>query len=278
MKKYMIAVIMALSVNGLHGMDVTEFWERVGIFDSAETTSRDLTLTLTSRHSLSEWSVRIPRGEGIRKVVPGEKIALVPDQAMVFQARHVRITFTPVSFKDQHKGVRMEWVTFGFGGSVGKPADIAYIAFSDTPLAVGEDDVEMVMDDGEWVKAEDSRSLEIAKLGWDAEDLIKEAEKVMQNPETMAMVLDHPKSAQLWNTLVERGLIKTNAEARAQASSPSREKSVTAMQDETPDKITEDGQGEEKNKASHLWLYALIPLCLLAVLWLMHKKRKRDSP
>ena len=48
-------------------------------------------------------------------------------------------------------------------------------------------------------------------------------------------------------------------------------------QAETPDKITEDEQGEEKIKARHLWLYAIIPLCLLAILWLARKKRKRET-
>ena len=260
--------MVALSANGLYGVDVAEFWEKMRIIDSAVVTPKDLTLTLISHRSLSGWGVRIPAEQRRLDVVPGGKIVLVPDQAMVFQGRHVRITFTPVSFKSKHKGFRMERVSFGFGSTVGKPADIAYMAFSDTPLTVGEDDVVMVMDDGKWVKAEDSRSLEIAKLGVEAEYLIEYANQVMQNPETMAMMLNHLKSAQLWNTLIERGLIKTNAEDRAQAPTPSHEDKENSAN------VTEDEPSEEKSKASHFWLYVILfHLILFPTLYFMRRKK-----
>jgi len=38
----------------------------------------------------------------------------------------------------------------------------------------------------------------------------------------------------------------------------------------------EDEPSEEKTKASNFWLYAIIPLCLLAVFWVVYKKRKRN--
>ena len=150
MKKIVAAVV--LSINGLYGMGVAEFWERAGIVDSVSVTSRDMTLTLSSHNSMSSWGIWIPGEQRGRDVVPGEKVAIPPSQAIVFQGRHAHITFTPVSFKTQHKGFRMERTVLGFSSSAGRPADIAYIAFSDAPLSVGEDDVEMILEGGEWKK------------------------------------------------------------------------------------------------------------------------------
>ena len=48
-------------------------------------------------------------------------------------------------------------------------------------------------------------------------------------------------------------------------------------QNEMPNKITEDGQGEEKSKANTFWLGVVIFHCLLAILWLARKKRKRET-
>ena len=278
MKKYVVGTTITLLISGLHGMDVAEFWDKTSIIESVAITSRDLTLTLNSDKSLDAWGGWMPGEQRGYDLVPGGKIILVPDQAMVLGMRHIRITFTPVSFKTNHKGFRLERVLFGTGSLVGTPADITYIAFCDIPIVVGEDDVEMVMDNGEWVKAENSRSLEIAKLGWDAEMLINDAETITQDTEMMARILGHPKSAQLWKTLTERGLIGQNAKSEPPGpveKPPASEEPITATV--TPTNIAEGEQDEpsEANpKVPSLWFYALIPLCLLAVLYLMRKKRK----
>ena len=278
MKKCIIGVIVALSIHGLYGMDIVEFWENVRIVDSATVSSRDITLNLSSRWSLSSWGGWVPGEQRHFDVVSGGKVVLAPDQATVLGTRHAQITFTPVSFKTRHKGFRMERLLFGAGTLIGRPADIAYIAFSDSPLTVGENDVVMVMENGEWVKAENSRSLEIAKLGWNAEDLINEAETIMQSPEMMASVLAHPKSAQLWKTLIERGLIGQNAKSESPGpveKSPVSEEPITAT--ETPANIAEGEQGEpsEANpKIPSLWPYALIPLGLLAVFYFLRRKKR----
>jgi len=64
------------------------------------------------------------------------------------------------------------------------------------------------MDKGEWVRAEDSKSLELEKLGWEAECMIGDADYVMQNPQAMTNLLSNPGGVRLWNLLVDKGLIK----------------------------------------------------------------------
>ena len=278
MKKCVMGVIIAVSAGGLRGMDVAEFWEKAGIIDSAAVTSKDMTLTLNSHRSMSQWGIWMPEEQRGVDVVPGEKIVLRPGQEIVFQGRHVRVTFRPVAFKTRHQGFRLQRDIFGFS-SMAKPAEIAYAAFSDTPLAVGEEDVEMVMDDEGWVQAEDSRSLEIAKLGWNAEYLVKEAETIMQDPEMMASVLKHGDSANIWNTLAERGLIDTNAVLRAiagkgKAQAPPEEPPPAARKAEPQPDTAGDAQPEAEPQARTLWPYALIPPAFLAALYFMRKKRK----
>ena len=91
-------------------------------------------------------------------------------------------------------------------------------------------------------------------------------------------MLNNDKYIKIWDMLIDWGVIKTNAEGRVRISYSGYGNPVVTTQDEAPVNVTEDGQDEEKSKASNLWPYALIPLFLLALLWLARKKRKRDSP
>ena len=53
---------------------------------------------------------------------------------------------------------------------------------------------------------------------------------------------------------------------------PSTPKHEAATQDETPVNVAEDESSEGKIKAGNIWIYAIIPLCLLAVLWVVKRK------
>jgi len=210
-------------------------------------------------------------------IANGEAVILTPDRWTWFIDSEGRMMFTPVSFKSKHKGFRVTRMPLGVSARYSSP-EIAYIVLSDTPMTAGENDVEMVMDNGKWVKAGDSRSLDVEKIGHGADFLIRRAERIMQDSEYRARMLNNEEYIKIWDMLIDWGVIKTNAESKTQQTLPSREDPVTVTPDETLVNVAEDGQDEEKSKASNLWLYALIPLCLLAVLWLARKKRKRDSP
>jgi len=151
-----------------------------------------------------------------------EALILTPDSKEVcLGQQHTQVHFTPVSYRNGLAGFRITDMFTGAPYGL-RTNNVLYVALNDSPIEVGEDDVEMVKDKGEWKKFE--------------------------------------------------------REGGALVSSPSRENPITVTQDETPVNVTEDGQDEEKSKASNLWLYAIIPLCLLAVLWVVKRKRKRDSP
>ncbi|MCL2104555.1 MAG: hypothetical protein FWH21_05830 [Kiritimatiellaeota bacterium] len=225
MKKCVVRVVLALAVNSVLGMDGIEYLKQGNWADVVSVTSTNLTLKIKNDYFY------ISQDDSNRKVLEeaktnvwaqlgrwssefkekGETLVLTPDQGTRFSEDHGRVTFKPVSFKSQHKGFRVTSTGIG-AGSYKRTPDIMYIVLSDTPMEAGEDDVEMVMDNGEWVNAEDSKSLTVEKLGWVAELYIARAEAIRQNPAEMARIFGNPESARIWNALVENGLIKTNAE------------------------------------------------------------------
>ena len=192
------------------GMDGVEFLNGFGFADTVTVTSTNLVVVMTNSHPYATaWGLTVLGKERqYRTLEPGEEILLTPSQAVHFGSRDLRIAITPVSFTNKHKGFRVTRWWIGSGAARKPDPEIVYVALCDAPMAVGEDDVELTMDDGEWVKPGDSRSLEIEKLGWDAEKMIQHSEAIMRNPERMADVLRHRDSGKLWNTLVEKGLIK----------------------------------------------------------------------
>jgi len=172
-----------------------------------------------------------------------EALILTPDKETSIFEHHANVRFTPVSFKNEEKGFRiiMEFNASSFGHGVER--NIAYVALGDTPIPMSASDVEMIMD------GEQNR---------------------------FAFLSSHAK----WK--------KFNRETSIQPSSiyrkavppepPPEPPAVTPPEQiETPDKITEDEQDEEKNKASKFWLCVVIFHCLLAILWLARKKRKRET-
>jgi len=211
------------------GIDVFEFFKRMpGNIRSVSVTSTNMVIEfnwssiLQVELSREPYIYRRSREYAANK----EPLILVPDKEIALHSRHASIYFKPVAFKNQHMGFRI--INEVDNRSVGREIMtniIVHVALSDTPIEVGEDDVEMVMERGEWKKFE--------------------------------------------------------REVEATTSPPSRENPVATMQDETPDNVTEDEPSEGRATASppfRLWIYALIPLCLLAVLWVVKRKRKRDSP
>jgi len=175
---------------------------------------------------------------------------------------------TPVSFKNQEVGFRVTKWAIGSGGNKPKPI-IAYLALSDTPTDVSEDDMEMTMDNGEWVKPENSRILAIEKLGWDAEQMIRNAESIMQDPKRMR----GREATQLWNTLVEKGLITTNAESQSVASpipSPEPPEAEQALPPViTPEATQPTPEPETSGTPSRLWVCIVGGILLCAILGLV---------
>jgi len=216
-------------------MNGVELLLMYGIIDTFSVTSTELTLTF--RASLCSVDYNGTRRGTTEYAENNEALILTSDQgANISDGYHSSLIFTPVSFKDKRKGFRIinQAILIPFGGGV--KHWFGYIALSDTPVEVGEDDVEMILEGGEWVKFEGNKDWETALT---------------------------------WAPPVEE-------KGEAQETPPIIEDPVTVTQDETPANVAENESSEGKSKATTFWLYAIIPLCLLAGLWVVRKKRKRN--
>ena len=212
MKKRYVTLTVLLLTSNMYGMDGIEFLEKDQWIESVSVSPTNLTVKFQLGPSRSFFSVRPTGLQGDWRdakdyIANDEALVLTPDRTAWLGGRDYKIMFTPVSFKKQHKGFRVTWLPEGDAAYSTSPK-IAYIALGDTPMALGEGDVEMVMDDGEWVKAEESRSLEIEKLGWRAENMIRFADLTMQRPDAKASLRSNPEGSELWNLLVDKGFIK----------------------------------------------------------------------
>jgi len=205
---------------------------------SVSVTPTNLVLEISPSRSLWTWNGDDTKDDRLTEY--GEELLLTPDKKTTLSdGRHVDVIFTPATFQNQMKGFRILHVMDDrLGGYI--TTCLGYVALSDPPTEVHEDDVEMIME-----SKRDSIGVYTGEMKW------KAYEKSQPVPK---------------------------AESEVQEPSPNREEPVTATQDKVPVNVAEDGQDEEKSKASSLWLYALIPLCLLAVLWVVKRRRKRDSP
>jgi hypothetical protein len=313
MKKSCIALTALLLADGISGMDGVEYLKENPWVESVSVTSTNVIVKYRSTRMNEIWedgpTPTSRRKVSFQKESYVAELVLTPDQRIKTQIeghRHAPIvTFTPVSFKDQHKGFRVTWThTDGFA-----PPVITYIALSDTPVALGEGDVETVMGDGEWVRAGDSKSLEIEKLGWRAENLIWGADEIMSNPEELALFRSRPQSVEYWNMLVDKGLLKHpklealreedrvvdpytkkrlardwalgEIDSRMMAvilANPDSARAWRALVAEgairtnaEPRPVTEDGGAGPS--PSRLWLYTLIPLALLAALYFARREK-----
>jgi len=281
--KYIIGVTVGLCASNMLGTNGVKALESSGPIDSVSVTSTNMTVKFRSLPARN-FGVRFLRTQEYRKLESNEELVLTPDQEVRFGSNDGRIVLKPVSFKGQRKGFRVVNMPVGSSAyDVDPTSVITYIVLSDTPMELGEDEVEMVMDNGEWVKVEDSNSLIIEKLGWYAELLLMNPEETMQDAEKMAKTLNDPFVSKIWNALVEHGLIKTNAVGKQdEAAAPSHAKEAHAGQggavlppsrkdNATPATVVE----VEQSKRNNLWLYGGILLCILfPILYFLRRKLK----
>jgi hypothetical protein len=143
-------------------------------------------------------------------------------------------------------------------------------------MELGESDMELTMDNGEWVKIEDSRIWELERLGDRAESMVRQADVITHSPEIMAHVLCSPEIVELWNLLVDRGFINKPKFTPQSATAPQEDvvqmSSPSCEEIETPTPVVEDEEG--RAQAPHLlWLYAFIPLLLCAIFVIVYKRQ-----
>jgi len=248
-------VLLASSMYGRTGVEYVEkYWGMSSIAVSP------MNWVLRFKYALLSVEQNGVQRHSSEYIANHEDLVLTPDKDVWLISQYGRALFTPVIFKNQQKGIKfIEMAPLHHRPGEMFTNFVMYTVLGDTPEEVKGEDVEMVMVDGKWEKApEDAPPTPFGPLvvfSSEPRRPFKRAENGTAEPQPI------PKE-----------------EGETQEPPPIPEEPVTATQDEAPVNVAEDGQDEEKSKAATFWLYIIIPLCLLAVLWVVKRKRKRDSP
>jgi len=254
MKKYVVCAVISLCTV-VKGMDGVEMLKRYGSIDSVTVTSTNLSIKFKSAGLVVPD--RPMRGMARRSADYAEKneaLVLTPDEETMLIQRHASITFTPVSFKSQHKGFRiLQRIDHrSFGHEVRTNA--MYLALSDTPVEVGEDDVEMILE-----TERNSAGYTTDKVEW-------------KKFEREGGAQPSPPSREP----AQPAAVETPPEQPAVVPPEPVEAQAPVIEDRMPDIADgEDGQSEEKSKTNTLWLYALIPLVLSAAALYFIRRRPK---
>jgi len=295
MRKCIVCTVLLLA-NSIVGMDGIEYLKKGTWFGDVSVTSTSLVLKIKDDSMIivqddsyrkyceavltNAWAK--PWRQAAEFVENDKALLLTPDQETHFMGHGGTLFLSPVSYKNKQQGFRVlekfynhrgkDWVTF----------NTAYLALSDTPMEVGEDDVEMVMDKGKWVTARDWRkNMELdEKYGWPASHLVQYAEKIMREAKEGELLVHEPTISNIWNKLVEDGIIKTNTvEKEGKAVSPSQKKKgrIAASLPSREGNDEEQRRGETSSPY-RLWLYVGVSLCALcAILYFLRRKLKTGN-
>ena len=154
MKKTIMVVFMLL-VNDLLGTDVSELLKKYGCKALVSNTSTSLVIKFQSAgFAVSGRPMRGMARRSADYAANNDDLVLTLDEETKLVQRHASIIFAPVSYKSKQRGFRITEVfdTRSFGHGI--TSNITYLALSDAPVKVGEDDVAMIMENGEWKKFE----------------------------------------------------------------------------------------------------------------------------
>ena len=241
MKKNVIVIVAVLLVTSRNLFaDVqsrtngVELLQGLGCIRSVSSTQTNLIITFRSDGFIVRRDGKT-RGTG-EYVENNEALVVTPDEEIVIAAYGGGIALTPISFKNGEKGFRIRSGPSGFSPDGGMKRDFAYLALGDAPTPMSADDVEMI---------------------WDSR-------------------LDRTGNPTGWRRFEGDQAISYPIAPPVQAKPPeppSEPPAVTPPEPiETPVNIAEDEPSEEKSKTTTLWLYAIIPLGLLVILYLMRRK------
>jgi len=256
MKRIHIALAAMLIASGLPGADGIEYLKTMHYIDVVTVTPTNLSL----KFKTVLGDIRIIQDDSWRKyddalktnasAVPwrltsefiqnDEPLILPPEQEtrMSRADSGLVLILTPVFFKNQQNGFKI--TSIRFDSRIGRRMnDHGYIALSDTPVQMGDEDVKMIMDKERWERFEPPAKPEV-KGG------------AMVSPPSREAVQPVPQAT------------------------PSEPPAVTpsaSPPEEMPDDVAEDEPSEEKNKASNFWLYVIISFCALSVIFYFLRRK-----
>ena len=127
-----------------------------------------------------------------------EPLILTPDNKEVcLGQQHTRIHFTPVSYRNGLKGFRITDIFYGAPYGL-RTNNVLYVTLSDTPIEVGENDVETIKDKGEWKTYENPQSITQAETPDKITEDEPSEEKNKTNIFWLCVVIFHCLLAILW--------------------------------------------------------------------------------
>jgi len=161
MKKSCIILSVFSLVHGVMGMDAIEWLNTSGGGEVVSVSSTNLLFQIKAnsftvkQHDMydkfleesktNSWAK--PYRNSSEYIKNNELLVITPDGVTQFLGQNVRLEFIPVSFRTQQKGLKIIRIS-----QVLKTVTevIGYVALSDTPMEVGEEDVEMIWKDGKF--------------------------------------------------------------------------------------------------------------------------------
>ena len=144
--RYFIALFFVSLVNEAQGTGLIAKLTSAkdGCFESMVFTPTNLTLKFKPPGGFFD----ISQAEKLTETMCDVEYVLSFDKETVFaDMYHVKVSFTPISLKNNQKGFRISDSFLWFHEETIKTV---YLVLDDAPVEVDEDDVEMIMDDGEW--------------------------------------------------------------------------------------------------------------------------------
>jgi len=263
----MIVLISVLLASGMQGAEGAKWFQSVnGWWDIVSFTPTNVTYKFRGKQLISQKGV-------MRLSEYQEEFTLTHDQETMFtDGRHIEIYFTPIIFKTKQNGFKVTVINnLGAYEYKGITTNFMYVALGNAPIEMREEDVATILENEKWTKYAKVHSI-IRRVQTvyspnpkpepkPEYELKRRAREVLAEMEAIAKT--NPAA-------IERGIVVDRPRGwfNIPADMPA------AVPDAESDSIPAVGE----TKPNRLWLYALIPLCLLGAVaaWRSFRKRKRE--
>ena len=283
-RNYTVLILMILSSN-VSGTDVVEYLKTRRMVDLVSSTETNLTLGLGDFPGFVCHNYTIPPfDKSVAKYTENnEYLVLSPDKETVVSAAFgPSIYFFPVLFKDQRKGFRIieQFVRFSITNT------IMYVALGNVLMAMEEEDVEMIMEMGEWKTLEEAVFVRPFIPREEAFDASREESRryiAWQRAKGLRPPLrEEPQPVSRPKPPKEKDEIPVapaEVEQEPLPTSTPETPDPTVIVSEAKQSSAEEGRAMSSQPPSRLWLYA-VPLLIVAIvgiLCLLRKKGKHSN-
>ena len=170
MKKSCFALFTFLFVQNVLGLDAIEWFNSIGWGKIVSISSTNLLFQFevnflgVLQQDMDDKFIEEPKinpkveiyRNSSEYINNDELLMITPDRETRLMGRHAQIILVPVTFQNQHKGFQIMQI-FHWGFSTTNT--VLYFALSETPMEVGEEDVEMMWKNGEFRPLEEFHAM-----------------------------------------------------------------------------------------------------------------------